>query len=424
MYHIGIFKPLYPPDTGAINQMVTKEELTEAINSLNVREAKVLYLRCLGLSITQIADVMHYSDENINKIMAGIYTVFELENTSKSGVRLEALRYAVCPFYSTFLGGYTVTLDDPIWDNWPNIDIPRAITPLVAEMVKIDDKERSQSGMVPKIPAWITTGETGKSSRSRRGRNIWLYVSLVVAVVSVVLIIYLLTKPPQPPLTIIETVLVTQPPVEIIQTELVVVVPIVATTTATETVEPTQTITALPTSTNTPAPSFTPQIINIGSTFDKNGTDGWRFNSGEMTNPGVGGNTGGENDGHLRAAPRYGGVSYYIAPPKFFRNWREFTELRFDMWSQGGEYFTEERGFIGDIYLANGDLEAWLLLPYRPPETWETFVIPLIDDGNWVFGAGTMRLEDVLSNVTDFRIRAEYGRDTDFSGLDNVFLVK
>ncbi len=169
-----------------------------------------------------------------------------------------------------------------------------------------------------------------------------------------------------------------------------------------------------------------PTEVFLLSSFDGTSLDLWTVERAILTNPGIGGSLGGQNDGHLRA--REGGsagTGYYIAPPVYHTDWRVFAELRIDLWSAGGNYYTSGFGAHGDIYLANGDLTAQRLLPQRPPETWQTFVIPLVDDGLWTLGIGTMRLEDVLANVTDFQIRAEYGKDRpDSSGLDNVMLLK
>jgi hypothetical protein len=47
-----------------------------------------------------------------------------------------------------------------------------------------------------------------------------------------------------------------------------------------------------------------------------------------------------------------------------------------------------------------------------------------VDDGEWIVD-GAQNLSDVLANVTDFQIRAEYGDPiVDKSGLDNVELVR
>lgn len=167
-----------------------------------------------------------------------------------------------------------------------------------------------------------------------------------------------------------------------------------------------------------------PSDVVVITSFDSKSTNGWTLERGTLSNPGIGGNTGNENDGHLRFEDRPSdGVGYYIAPPIFYGDWRKYSTLQIDTWSSLGTYFISGYGMKGDIYLANGPLEAWRFLPYRPSESWETFIIPLVDDGQWFFGVGTMRLDDVLANVTNFRIRAEYGKgEEDFSGLDNVVL--
>jgi len=39
-------------------------------------------------------------------------------------------------------------------------------------------------------------------------------------------------------------------------------------------------------------------------------------------------------------------------------------------------------------------------------------------------GEGALSLDDVLINISDFQIRAEYGSDGDSTRLDNVEFVK
>jgi hypothetical protein len=184
---------------------------------------------------------------------------------------------------------------------------------------------------------------------------------------------------------------------------------------------PTHTPLPIASPTPEPPPTSTP-LDTILSSFDGINIDGWRANEGSPTNPGLGGNTRGEKDGYLRLEPQGPGTSYFFAPPIYHRDWRVFPVLRVDLWSSGGDYFTEGHRMHGDIYLVNGELTAYRLLPHRPPESWETFIIPLEDDGHWTLGTGTMSLDDVLANVTDFQIRAEYGVGLDYSGLDNVEL--
>jgi hypothetical protein len=77
----------------------------------------------------------------------------------------------------------------------------------------------------------------------------------------------------------------------------------------------------------------------------------------------------------------------------------------------------------GDVFIANGTKTAMLLFPERPPASWKTFDIFLTEDQGWVFGGGATTLSDILINVTDLQIRAEYGVGMDQSGLDNVELL-
>lgn len=163
--------------------------------------------------------------------------------------------------------------------------------------------------------------------------------------------------------------------------------------------------------------------VLISSYFDGTDTDGWGIYLSPLENPGSGGYGGGENNGFLKAIPPNDDkTAYYIAPNKFHGDWREYDELRLALWSYGGTYYTTDHSIRGDIYLANDTKTAQLLLQDRPPETWELFSVSLNDSEDWTFDGGAVNLDDVLSNITDFQIRAEYGINTDYSGLDNVEL--
>ncbi len=160
----------------------------------------------------------------------------------------------------------------------------------------------------------------------------------------------------------------------------------------------------------------------VGSTFDANelDTDGWTVDLGKLENFRSDGSYGGIYRGYIgTSAPSEGKTSYYIAPTKFHGDWRGYTRLDIDLFSSGGGYYQDK----ADIFLTNGNLTAGRFLPNRPPVDWEKFSIPLVDDGGWILGGGATSLNDVLSNVTDFQIRAEYGDGSDKSGLDNVRLV-
>lgn len=159
------------------------------------------------------------------------------------------------------------------------------------------------------------------------------------------------------------------------------------------------------------------------STFDGTSLDGWTLYLGTLENPGSGGSGGGEGNGYLYTSPPgESRTSYFVAPEAYHRDWGHYSELRFDLWSAGGSSYSSGYQMYGDVFLANGELTAELLLPARPGETWESFTVALDDSENWTLGGGATSIGEVLANVTDFQIRAEYGVGNDETGLDNVVL--
>ena len=136
----------------------------------------------------------------------------------------------------------------------------------------------------------------------------------------------------------------------------------------------------------------------------------------------------GEGDGYLYGAPANdGSTSYFIAPDVYHGDWRNYEELRLSLWSTDGEYYFEDThtSWRGDIYLANGDMFAYTVLPRRPAATWDLFSISLTDPAvQWILGGGAGSLADVLENVTAFHVRSEYGRGITYAGLDHVELCE
>lgn len=193
-----------------------------------------------------------------------------------------------------------------------------------------------------------------------------------------------------------------------------------------ETVSPTETTEYTLTATNSAGSDTATArvVVNappfIESSFDGVVDEGWTINRAIPSNPGEGGSGGGSDNGYITSTPATNGLtSYYIAPLKYRTSWLEYGEISFDIFSSGGEYYTGAEAPKGDVYLANGSLTARRLLPKRPDTEWETFVIPLEDEG-WIFSGGATLLSDILERVTSFQIRAEYGSGADVSGLDNV----
>jgi tetratricopeptide (TPR) repeat protein len=159
------------------------------------------------------------------------------------------------------------------------------------------------------------------------------------------------------------------------------------------------------------------------SDFDGADVDGWTPYRAAFANPGSGGSGGGTGNGYLVVTEDVSNTGYFVAPAIYHGDWRGAAELQMDLMSSGGKYFSSGYGMVGDVAIYNGGRCAWRLLPTRPPGSWQRFVVPFVNDGKWKFMGGATNLDDVLMNVTDFRIRAEYGVGADECGLDNVQII-
>ncbi len=155
-------------------------------------------------------------------------------------------------------------------------------------------------------------------------------------------------------------------------------------------------------------------VSSIVSTFEDGSMDGWTLYLGELSN----------TSGYLETyPPGEGATSYYVAPPSFHGDWSSFSTLSFDLLSKGGSYY-DGYSYSGydDIYITNGGMTAQRSFPNPHDGSWQTYNIPLYDDGSWTLGGGATSFLDILTNVTEFQIRAEYGAGNDSSSLDNVSL--
>jgi len=142
--------------------------------------------------------------------------------------------------------------------------------------------------------------------------------------------------------------------------------------------------------------------------------DDWTLDYGELTPDNV----------KLRANPAYGGrTSYYIAPPRLLGNWRGYGAVALRLKTWGGTYF-EPHVYAGrgDLVIASGGVEAHHDLAVDHSGEWTEYTIRLLP-GEWTVSKPGVSLEDVLANVTDFRIRAEYGLGTDYSAISGVRLL-
>ncbi len=126
-------------------------------------------------------------------------------------------------------------------------------------------------------------------------------------------------------------------------------------------------------------------------------------------------------EGALFAAPPNEGLtSYFVAPESLLGDWTGFSAITFEKMSHGGTYYPPDSyGALGDVVIRNGEMMARFTIEPDHSGDWRPFRVPLGGEG-WSLSGGAGALADVLAQVTDFRIRAEYGVGTDYSGLRAV----
>lgn len=165
-----------------------------------------------------------------------------------------------------------------------------------------------------------------------------------------------------------------------------------------------------------PSPTPTPQRAS----FIGGNLDGWRINLGRLHNPGIGGAGQGEHDGYLHTEPPgEGKTSYFLGSDTFLGDWRGHRALSLWLRSQGGTAYHAGYGMGADVEIWSGNARATRMLPQRPPSTWTRYDLPLEEQHWQVHGAS---FSEILSQVTELRIRAEYGVGRDTTGLDEVLL--
>ena len=119
-----------------------------------------------------------------------------------------------------------------------------------------------------------------------------------------------------------------------------------------------------------------------------------------------------------------GKTSYYIAPSQFLGDLSSSRILTSEKTSWGGDYYGPDAyGAYGDIVIKSGNKTARYDIAKDHSGNWKTYAIPLIESSDWVVN-GASSLNEILENVTEFKIRAEYGAGTDHSGLRNAEILK
>jgi hypothetical protein len=138
--------------------------------------------------------------------------------------------------------------------------------------------------------------------------------------------------------------------------------------------------------------------------FSSGDIAGW---SGEVADLSV--RSGGPNGGAYMDAftPGDGRTGYVHAPQSLLGDWRGYAGMRIVLQTGQGQFVPPyEYGGRGDVVIANGSMTASLVFPAPVQAGWHEQQISFAG-GAWKL-AGAQSLDQVLANVTDFAIRAEY----------------
>lgn len=166
---------------------------------------------------------------------------------------------------------------------------------------------------------------------------------------------------------------------------------------------------------------------DIVSSFDV-GDEGWQL-VGDSTSStpdflATGGNPGGYVEGDDSVD---GGIWYWMAPSMFMGNQIAAydQELSFDLTQSN----TSNPLDYEDVLISGGGLTIAYDTLLNPSQTWTSYSIELNDTAGWTINdlngvnATAGQIQQVLSNITNLRIRGEFHRGPDTGGLDNVRLA-
>jgi Ca2+-binding RTX toxin-like protein len=164
-------------------------------------------------------------------------------------------------------------------------------------------------------------------------------------------------------------------------------------------------------------------VVQLISTFDAD-ADGWSI-EGDATNSGwqaTGGNPGGYF--HWVDAAT-GEDAYFLAPSRFLGDQSIFYGgiLAYDIEDTASEY-----GGVPDVELTGGGLTL-VYVAGQAGQTWTHFSVELTASAGWkvgsLSGAGATeaQMQQVLGQLGEIAIRAEYHSGSEEGGLDNVALI-
>lgn len=139
------------------------------------------------------------------------------------------------------------------------------------------------------------------------------------------------------------------------------------------------------------------------------------------------------------ASPTWNSSGYVTATDLFSDGfWRAPVAFRGNLSSAYGgslsyDVFSDYQSWaMTDIYIQGSAGTLSYRFASQPTSSFSTFTASLTSSAGWMWGlaytnpltqATAGQIQSVLANVTDIRIRQEYGNGADFSGLDNVVLA-
>lgn len=132
-----------------------------------------------------------------------------------------------------------------------------------------------------------------------------------------------------------------------------------------------------------------------------------------------------EGRGYLESvSPGDGNDGYYVASPEFHGDWRGLDTIEVQIRGNTGEYYGDLGRTGTDIVIESDRGIARTGFDQQVASVWMTQRIRLDDPDRWTLTRGANRLEDVLTNVTGLRIRAEYILGDTSGGLARVAVVR
>jgi hypothetical protein len=174
---------------------------------------------------------------------------------------------------------------------------------------------------------------------------------------------------------------------------------------------------------------MTQSVFGIVSNFDVD-DEGWRITGDAQSGSVLPDyhSTGGNPDEYISADDDVqGGTWYFQAPSKFHGDFSQAygTNIEFDLRQSS----TSSQFDNVDISLSGSGTTLVYDTAYNPSTTWTSYSVLLTETSGWKVGSlsgsipSQSQFSDVLSDITDIKIRGEYVSGPDTGGLDNVTVV-